>query len=243
VFQASDVKQIALAVVKDPTSSPMEKRSARQAITRINSTLAHREKLGRKPSRKNFSSDAEYYEAVEAHRAVLDRIAIEKECGRVLDSRDSSPLQRHNARKKLEALNGPPPPDESDVKKTSDVPRREDFGWSGCGGEDWTEFVASGGEEKFQAALAKWRETAPPPDPKVAAFLDGLDEGSVNVTRPAPQSVAPKTPITPPVDPRFYCEQCRVPFKVCGCDQVICSLCLHPQSSCFPPCQNSRRRF
>ena len=244
MFQASDVKQIALAVVKDPASSPTEKRSARQAITRINSTLAHREKIGRKPSRKNFSSDAEYYEAVEAHRSVLDRLALEKECGRVLDSRDSTPLQRHNARKKLEALNPAPPDDvqpESDAKK-ADVPRREDFGWSGCGGEDWTEFVASGGEERFQAALAKWRETAPPSDPKIVAFLDGLDDESLKVTRPAPQSVTPKIPSEPSTEPALFCEQCRVPFKVCGCNAVACNLCLRPQSDCYPPCPNSKRR-
>jgi hypothetical protein len=246
VLRTSDVKQVAIDVVRDPTSSPTDKRSAREAITRINSTVAHQAKIGRKPARKNFSSDDEYRDAVEAHRSVLDRLAIEKECGRVLDSRESTPLQRHNARKKLESLNGPPPDVQpaSDEKKDSrdTFPTREGFGFKSA--LDWPEFLTSGKEAEFQAALAKWRETAPPlSDPKIAAFLDGLDDESVKITKPAPQSVVHKSPIAPPVDPRFYCEQCRVPFKVCGCDQVICSLCLHPQSNCFPPCQNSRRRF
>lgn len=177
MLTSDDVKQLAHAVVKDPASSTEEKRNARQAITRINSTRAHRAK---KPSRKNFSSDAEYREAVESHRAVLDRLAIEKECGRTLDSHGSTPLQRHNARKKLEALNGPPPDEvqpESDEKKASDAPRREDFGFQS--GHEWPEFVASGKEVEFQAALTKWCETAAPPtDPKVAKFFNWLDDSS-----------------------------------------------------------------
>jgi hypothetical protein len=244
---ANDVKQIALTVAKDPEASPTERHNARQAITRINSTLAHREKIGRKPSRKNFQAgitgDDEFRAAVNAYRSVLDRIAIEKECGRILDSHGSSPLQRHNARKKLEALNPAPPDDvqhESDEKKASDAPRREDFGFL-SDGVDWPEFVA-GKEAEFQAALVKWREAAPPPDPKIVAFLNGLNDESFKITKPAPQYVTPKTPITPPIDPSSYCEQCRVPFTVCGCDRVICNLCLRPQADCYPPCQNSRRR-
>ena len=124
MLRTDDVEKVAIDVVKDPTSSPADRRNAREAITRINSTRAHQAKIGRKPSRKNFQSgiagDDEYREAVELHRTQLDRLAIEKECGRVLDSRDSSSLQRHNARKKLESLNPAPPDDvqlESDEKK------------------------------------------------------------------------------------------------------------------------------
>jgi hypothetical protein len=249
VFQASDVKQVAIDVVKDPASSPTEKRNARKAIARINSTVAHREKIGRKPARKNFQSgiagDDEYRDAVEAHRSVLDGLAIQKECDRILDSRDSSPLQRHNARKKLEALDGPPPQpeDEPDEKKSSgSFPRREDFGF--LSGLDWPEFVASGKEIEFQTALAKWRETAPPPsDPKIAAFLDALDDRCFEApARPAPQSVTPKPPIVPPVDHSLYCEHCAVAFTVCGCDKIICPICWRPKANCYLPCPNSRRR-
>jgi hypothetical protein len=104
--------------------------------------------------------------------------------------------------------------------------------------------VTSGGEERFQAALAKWRETAPPPDPRIVAFLNALDDASCDVpARPAPQLVTPKAPIAPSTDPALFCEHCGVALRICGCDKVMCSLCLHPQSNCFPPCQNARRRF
>jgi|ERR1035438_314491 hypothetical protein len=244
MLRTIDVKRTALDVAKDPTSSPTDRRNARQAVARIKFTLAHQAKIGRKPSRNNFSNDAEYLDAVDAYRSVLDRLATEKECGRILDSRDSSPLQRHNARKKLEALNGPPPDDvqsESDEKNPVDFPRREDFGWSGRGGKDWTEFVTNGGEEKFQAALTKWRETAPPIDPQVAAFLNALNEDSVRVKQPAAQPSTPKAPDAAPIDPTLFCERHVAPLCVCRCDQVMCSLCLHPKSKCYPPCQNSRR--
>jgi hypothetical protein len=248
MFQAIDAKQVALAVVKDSAATPTEKRDARKAITRINSTFAHREKIGRKPSRKNFqpgiAGDDEYRDAVEAYRSVLDQIAIEKECGRTLDSHSSSPLQRHKARKKLEALNGPPHPDiqpESDEKKASDAPRREDFGFQS--GHDWPEFVESGKEAEFQAALETWRKTAPPPsDPKVTAFLDALDEDSVRVTQPTPQPVTPKTPIAPPTDPALFCEFCRVPFSICGCNATTCPLCLRLKANCYAPCPAARVR-
>jgi hypothetical protein len=249
VFQAIDAKQAAIDVVKDPSSSTEAKRSAKQAIARINSTLNHREKIGRKPSRKNFqpgiAGDDEYREAVEVRRSELDRIAIEKECGRILDSHGSTPLQRHNAKKKLDALN-PPPPDvqpEADEKKPSCgvAPRREDFGFQS--GHDWPEFVALGKEAEFQAALAKWSETAPPPsDPRVVAFLSALDDESVKITQPVVQPVAPKAPIAPATDPALYCESCRVPFSICGCDTTTCPLCLNPRSRCYFPCQNTRRR-
>jgi hypothetical protein len=245
MFQAIDVKQVALAVVKDPASSATEKRNARQAIARINSTLNHREKIGRKPSRNNFSSDAEYHDAVEVHRSVLDRLATKKECDRTLDSRDSSPLQRHNARKKLEALDGPPPQPENepDEKKDSkdNFPTREDFGFES--GENWPEFVASGKEAEFQAALEKWRQTAPPPsDLKIAAFLNALDDRSCDVpARPVPPKVTPKPPIAPPINPALFCEKCRVPFKVCCCDRTICPLCWRPKP-CYLPCPSARVR-
>ena len=246
MFNTEELEQFAKDTLKNAATG-VEKAAAKKAIRRLDALKENKadiESCGKKPTRKHFTNDADYRAALTAYWDALDRRAVRKQAEQILNDRDSSPLSRHNARKRIEALDGPSPSEiEVDEKKpsTNTSPTREDFGFQS--GFDWTEFVASGGEERFQAALAKWRETAPPPDPKIAAFLNALDEESVNVTRPAPQSVAHTTPIAPTVDPRFYCEECRVPFKVCGCDRVMCSLCLRPQSDCFPPCQNARRRF
>jgi hypothetical protein len=245
VLRTDDVKQIARSTVTDPTSTTEEKAAARKAINRISRQATITKGRPKRPKRRDYESDEAHNRALFEFRAVLDSIAIEKECGRVLDSRDSSPLQRHNARKKLESLNGPPPPDvQPDEKKDSkcNFPTREDFGFES--GEDWPEFVASGKEAEFQAALDRWRQTAhPPSNPTIAAFLNALDDESVAVHAiPAPQNVAPKAPTEPPTYPALFCEQCRVPFKVCGCNAVACNLCLRPQSDCYPPCPNSKRR-
>jgi hypothetical protein len=54
-------------------------------------------------------------------------------------------------------------------KKSDRGPVREDFGFRS--GHDWPEFLASGKEAQFQAALEKWKESAPPMDPELAALL------------------------------------------------------------------------
>jgi hypothetical protein len=191
-----------------------------------------------------FANDADYRTALNAHWDLLDARAVRKQAEKILNNAASTPLARHNARKRIENLDGPSPQaeDEPDEKTDSKgFPTREDFGF--LNGLDWAEFVASGKEAEFQAALVKWCETAPPPsDPKIAAFLNALDDRCFEApARPVLQSVTPKPPITT-TEPVLFCEQCAVPLRMCGCNQVVCSLCLHPQSHCYPPCQNSRPR-
>jgi hypothetical protein len=251
MFLSEDLKQFAKSTLAND-ASPADKAAAKEAIRRLDAQKANRveitESCGKKPSRKSFAADADgerlYRLAMSVYWDLLDARAVRKQAEKVLNGRDSTPLERRNARARLEALDGPPqqPEDEPNEKNASSVaPRREDFGFQS--GHDWPEFVASRKEAQFQTALETWRKTAPPPsDPKVAAFLNGLDDESVKVTTPAPQPVIPKTPIAPPIDPSLFCEQCRVPFKVCGCNTVTCNLCLRSKSSCFPPCPNSKRR-
>jgi hypothetical protein len=253
VLQANDVKNLARSTVTDPASTTEEKAAARKALRRIDAHKENKmeitESCGKKPSRKAFAADADgerlYRLAMSGYWDLLDARATRKQAEKILNDKDSTPLVRHNARARLEALDGPSPQPENEPDEKRDsknnFPTREDFGFKS--GHDWPEFVASGREAEFQAALEKWRQTAPPPsDPKVAAFLNALDDESVRVTKPAPQLATPKAPIAPPTDPSLYCQHCAVALRVCGCDKVMCSLCLHPKSHCFPPCQNSRRR-
>jgi hypothetical protein len=212
-----DLKQFAQSTLKNETATDEEKKAARKAIRRINAQTALAQGRPKRPQRRDYENDAEHEQALKDFRSVLDKAAVVREASNILDDPDASVYMRRKAR---ETLYGPDPGSAEPVKtaesKTPDTNQRSRL------------TSAESAEEQARAQ----------------AFLDALDAESVAVpARPAPQSVTPKPPIAPPVDPRFYCEQCRVPFKVCGCDQVICSLCLHPQSNCFPPCQNSRRRF
>lgn len=243
MFTADDLKQFAQTTLKD-AASPVDRAAAKKAIRRLAALKENQKELescGKKPTRKHFANDADYRAALNAHWDLLDARAVRKQAEKILNDTDSTPLARHNARKRLELLDGPPPPDdEPTTKKDSKCfPTREDFGF--LNGLDWPEFVASGKEAKFQVALETWRKNAPPLDPKIAAFLNALDDESFEVPARAPQNATPKPPIAPPIDTSLFCDQCRVPFTVCGCDKVMCSLCLRPQSNCYPPCQNSRR--
>ena len=248
MFDTEELEQFAQVTLKNASSTDEARREARKAIRRLDALKENKadlESCGKKPTRKHFTNDADYRAALTAFWDALDRRAVRKQAEQILNDRDSSPLSRHNARKRIEALDGPSPSEnEVDAKKPSanTSPTREDFGF--LNGLDWPEFVASGKEAEFQAALAKWRETAPPPsDPKIAAFLNALDAESVAVpARPAPQNVAPKAPTEPPTDPALFCEKCVVPLSICGCNTTICPLCWRPKSNCYLPCPNARVR-
>jgi hypothetical protein len=242
----AELKQFAQNTLKSKTATDADKRKAREAIDRIRVQKKNKAEIaelcGKKPTRKAFANDELYRAALTTHQRsrwdALDRRAIRKQAEKILNGKDSTPLERRNARARLESLDGPPPQpeDEPDEKKSTTFPTREDFGF--LSGLDWPEFVASGKEAEFQAALEKWRQTAPPLDPRIAAFLNALDDESFDV----PQPVTPKPPIVAPIDPALFCEHCGVALRICGCDRVICSLCLRPQIACFSPCQNSSRR-
>jgi hypothetical protein len=241
-----DIQKLAETTLRNPLATDAEKKKAKQAIRRLEAHEQNKmeitESCGKKPTRKNFANEQDYRAAMSAYWDALDRRAVRKQAEQILNARDSSPLSRHNARKRIEALDGPSPPENKlDEKKpfTNTFPTREDFGFQS--GLDWSEFVA-GKEAEFQAARDKWRQTVPPPGPKIAAFLDGLDEESLTVPKPAPHSTTPQTPIAPPIDSALFCERCRVPFKVCGCDKLTCPICWHPKANCYAPCPNARVR-
>lgn len=228
MFQASDVKKLARSTVTDPSATNTEKSAARKAIGRIDAHKQNKvelaESCGKKPTRKAFTNDEEgerlYRLEMSAYWDLLDARAVRKQAENILNDKDSTPLQRHNARARLEALDGPssPPEDVPDEKRDSSFPTREDFGF--LNGLTWPEFVASGKEAEFQAALAKWRETAPPLDPKLAAFFNSLDDACFDVpARIVSQSVTPKTSIAPPIDPSLFCEYCGV-----GSVSPVCAL-------------------
>jgi hypothetical protein len=253
MLTAEELKEFAKNTLKSESATGEEKAAAKKAISRVDAHKANKadiaESCGRKPTRKAFAPDEDgerlYRLAMSAYWDRLDARAIRKQAEKVLNDKDATPLMRHNARARLETLDGPPPQseDEPGEKKDSknNFPTREDFGF--LSGLDWPEFVESGKEAQFQAALETWRKNAPPPsDPKIAAFLNSLNDESVKVTQPALQPATPKVPTAPPTNPALYCESCRVPFSICGCNTTTCPLCLNPRSRCYFPCQNTRRR-
>jgi len=217
VLKADDVKQIARSTVTDPTSTTEEKAAARKAISRINNQAEITKGRPKRPKRKDYESEEAHQLALREFRSVLDHAAVVREASRVLDDPDASVYMRRKAR---ETLYGPDPEPAETVKT-----------------------VDSQGPEKAPRSRLTTAEAAEE-QARARAFLNALDAESVAVpARPVPQNVTPKTPVAPPIDPSLYCEHCGVAFRVCGCDKVMCSLCLRPQSNCYPPCQNSRRRF
>jgi hypothetical protein len=143
---------------------------------------------------------------------------VVREASRILDSPDSSVYLRRKAR---ETLYGPDP-DPAEPVKTAE----------------------SQAPEKTRRSRLSTTELAEE-QARAQAFLDAIGTDLIRddaPAKPAPQLVTPKPPIAPPIDPALFCEQCRVPFTVCGCDKLTCPLCWHPKASYFPPCPNSKRR-
>lgn len=175
--EESEINRRAREVLRNPSSNPEEKSSARKAIERLNLERSRRVEVkksaGAQPTRKDFASDGEYETALREWWTKLDRLAAEKEAHKVLSDPNASVYLRRKAYEKLGIAPEIDDPDTEEQsvkgKKTDRGPMREDFGFRS--GHDWPEFVASGKEAQFQAALDKWRETAPPLDPKLAVLL------------------------------------------------------------------------
>jgi hypothetical protein len=219
MFRSDQLQQLAKSTLKDETATDIDKAAAKKAISRINNQAEITKGRPKRPKRKDYESDEAHNQALFEFRSFLDRGAVVREASKVLDDPASSVYLRRKAR---ETLYGPDPEPAEPIKTAeSEVPGKPPR------------------SRLSTTELAEEQELA-------QAFLDSIGTDSIRddaPVRPVPQSATPKASTAPPINPRLYCEQCRVPFKVCGCDKVMCSLCLRPQSDCFPPCQNSRRRF
>jgi hypothetical protein len=178
-FNRKDALEIktARAVLKDPSASAEEKASAERTITRLQTErerrVEARKSAGKEPKIGDFETQEQHQEALREWWAKLDRLVADREAQKILSDPHASSYLRRKAYEKLgmtQEIEAQSDPEQASKKsKTDDGPRREDFGFRS--GHDWDDFVASGKETEFQSALNKWRETAPPMDPQLAALL------------------------------------------------------------------------
>jgi hypothetical protein len=173
MLRTTEIIKHAKETLKDPTAEPAEKLRAKAALKRKPKTPALK-----RPRPGDFPDEKAHRDALAIYWNELDQNSIRQCAIKVLNNRDASPLERRNARAKLESIDGKPSQepaaDDPETKIDRDSPTREDFGFRS--GADWDEFVVSGKEAEFQSALTKWCETAPPPklDPKAEEFLNNI---------------------------------------------------------------------
>jgi hypothetical protein len=216
MLNAEELKKFSQTTLKSETATAEEKKAARKAIRRINAQTALAQGRPKRPQRRDYESDEEHQLALRDFRSFLDKAAVVREASKILDDPESSVYMRRKAR---ETLYGPDPaePVKTPDSQTPEKPPRSRL---------------SPNELSEEQARAK-------------AFLDSIGTDFIRddaPTRPVPQSVATKPPVTPPLDPALFCERCRVPFKVCGCDKLTCPICWHPKANCYAPCPNARVR-
>jgi hypothetical protein len=168
----------------------------------------------KRPKRKDYESEEAFQLALRDFRNILDRAAIEREAGRVLDDRNASVLRRRNARELLYGKD-PEPVKVAESQSPEKPPR----------------------SRLSSAELVEERSRA-------EAFLDFIGKHGIPAEAPKhelePKRVEPPKPAVG--RPELFCEHCRVSLKICGCDVIACPLCWHTKSSCYPPCPNSRRK-
>jgi hypothetical protein len=171
----------ARAVLRNPNADAEEKASAERTITRLNTErkrrIAAKRSAGTEPKPDDFETPEQYQSALREWWTKLDKLTAEKEAHKILSDPNASTYLRQKAYEKLgitQEVDESDREEQSAKKNKADRgPMREDYGFRS--GHDWPEFVASGKEAQFQAALEKWRETAPPPsDPAVRRFLESL---------------------------------------------------------------------
>ena len=73
----------------------------KKAISRINNQAKITKGRPKRPKRKDYESEEAYQVELRNFRNILDRAAIEREAGRVLDDPNASVLRRRNARELL----------------------------------------------------------------------------------------------------------------------------------------------
>jgi hypothetical protein len=168
----------------------------------------------KRPKRKDYESEEAFQLALRDFRNILDRAAIEREAGRVLDDRNASVLRRRNARELLYGKD-PEPVKVAESQSPEKSPR----------------------SRLSSAELVEERSRA-------EAFLDFIGKHGIPAESPRRQPEPPSKvePRPTPVDPALYCEFCRVPFSICGCNATTCPLCLRLKANCYAPCPAARIR-
>jgi hypothetical protein len=183
----------------------------KNAATDVGKAKARKPK---RPKRKEYESDEAFQLALREFRNTLDRAAIEREAGWVLDDPNASVLRRRNARELLYGKDTEP------VKVAeSQAPAK-------------TPRTRLGASELAEEQV------------RAKKFLDSIGKPDIQPHVEVPASAVQEyVPPKPTPRPERWCPVHAVSLDVCRCDaHETCPLCLNPRSRCFFPCQNARPR-